>query len=199
SRCRRRTPHRPRSAPAAARRGTRASARGRRRSAPRPPPGGRMRGRPGWRPAWHGCTPCAGTTAKANPGRRRDARRKRAPTLRPPMQPPSAAIAAALERTFGFTALRPLQREAIEAALAGRDALVVLPTGGGKSLCYQLPPLVTGRMTVVVSPLIALMQDQVDGLRLQGYPAAAVHSNLDGDARAELRERAASGDLKLLF
>ncbi|HLU38767.1 MAG TPA: DNA helicase RecQ [Planctomycetota bacterium] len=115
------------------------------------------------------------------------------------MQPPSAAIAAALERTFGFTALRPLQREAIEAALAGRDALVVLPTGGGKSLCYQLPPLVTGRMTVVVSPLIALMQDQVDGLRLQGYPAAAVHSNLDGDARAELRERAASGDLKLLF
>src|SRR5262249_18919867 len=97
--------------------------------------------------------------------------------------PPShdAAIAAAMERTFGITSLRPLQRDAIDAALAMRDALVVLPTGGGKSLCYQIPPLVTGKLTVVVSPLIALMQDQVDGLRLLGYPAAAVHSNLDAD------------------
>ena len=94
------------------------------------------------------------------------------------------AVATALERWFGFGALRPLQREAIDAALAGKDALVVLPTGGGKSLCYQLPPLVSDRLTVVVSPLIALMQDQVAGLRLHGIPAAAAHSNLAADARA---------------
>ena len=62
--------------------------------------------------------------------------------------------------------------DAINATLAGRDSLVVLPTGGGKSLCYQVPPLVTGRLTLVVSPLIALMKDQVDGLRVNGYPAS---------------------------
>ncbi len=104
-----------------------------------------------------------------------------------------------LKRWFGFSALRPLQKEAIDAALDGRDALVVLPTGGGKSLCYQLPPLVTGGLTVVVSPLIALMQDQVDGLRLHGVPAAAAHSNLDADGRRELRELSESGELRLLF
>ena len=104
-----------------------------------------------------------------------------------------------LERWFGFSELRPLQKEAIDAALDGRDALVVLPTGGGKSLCYQLPPLVLGRLTVVVSPLIALMQDQVDGLRLNGVPAAAAHSNLDADGRRQLRELSESGELRLLF
>ncbi len=115
-----------------------------------------------------------------------------------PQQPPGA-LDAALERYFGFTSLRPLQREAIDAALAGRDSLVVLPTGGGKSLCYQLPPLINGKLTVVVSPLIALMQDQVDGLRLQGYPAAALHSNLDAGARADMQKLAVSGDMKLLL
>ncbi|MCE9635422.1 MAG: DNA helicase RecQ [Planctomycetes bacterium] len=108
-------------------------------------------------------------------------------------------LESALERTFGFTTLRPLQREAIDAAIAGRDALVVLPTGGGKSLCYQLPPLVTGRLTVVVSPLIALMQDQVDGLRLAGVPAGAMHSNSTARDRAEVQRLAASRGLRLLF
>ena len=108
-------------------------------------------------------------------------------------------IADALQRWFGFDALRPLQREAIDAALDGRDALVVLPTGGGKSLCYQLPALVQDRLVVVVSPLIALMQDQVDGLKLLGVPAAAVHGNLSADARAELRRLADDGSLRLLF
>ncbi|MFK7741451.1 MAG: DNA helicase RecQ [Planctomycetota bacterium] len=104
-----------------------------------------------------------------------------------------------LEKWFGFSSLRPLQKEAIDAALDQRDALVVLPTGGGKSLCYQLPPLVLDKLTVVVSPLIALMQDQVDGLRLNGVPAAAAHSNLDANERRELREACDDGSLRLLF
>ena len=69
--------------------------------------------------------------------------------------------------------MRPLQSEAIQAGLERRDSLVVMPTGGGKSLCYQVPPAVARRTDVVVSPLIALMKDQVDALRLSGYPAAA--------------------------
>ncbi|TVQ31932.1 MAG: DNA helicase RecQ [Phycisphaeraceae bacterium] len=100
---------------------------------------------------------------------------------------------------WGFDELRPLQRQAIDAALEGRDALVVLPTGGGKSLCYQVPPLVTGRLCVVVSPLIALMKDQVDGLRLAGYAAGAVHSNMSGAERMELRRQVESGELRLLL
>lgn len=108
-------------------------------------------------------------------------------------------IMDAVRRHWGFGELRPLQAEAIDAAVEGRDALVVLPTGGGKSLCYQVPPLVTGRMSIVVSPLIALMKDQVDGLRLAGYPAGAVHSHLSGQERAELRAQVASGDLRLLL
>jgi ATP-dependent DNA helicase RecQ len=116
-----------------------------------------------------------------------------------PADPQTAAIHAVLERTFGLPTLRPLQREAIDAALASRDALVVLPTGGGKSLCYQLPPLLTGKLTVVVSPLIALMQDQQDGLRLLGYPAAAVHSNQTAGERTELQRRCADGELRLLM
>ncbi|MCR9246321.1 MAG: DNA helicase RecQ [bacterium] len=110
-----------------------------------------------------------------------------------------AAIREHLERWFGFSELRPNQRAAIDAALDGEDALVVMPTGGGKSLCYQLPALVTDRLTLVVSPLIALMQDQVDGLRLNGVPAAASHANLDSKGRAELQRLMNSGELRLLF
>src|SRR3954453_9591503 len=75
---------------------------------------------------------------------------------------------AALSSYFGFEAFRPGQREAVEAALAGRDVLVVMPTGSGKSLCYQLPALMREDLTIVVSPLVALMQDQVDALRARG-------------------------------
>jgi ATP-dependent DNA helicase RecQ len=76
---------------------------------------------------------------------------------------PHNSITDVIRRYWGFDTLRPLQREAIEAALAGRDSLVVLPTGGGKSLCYQVPPAVDGGTDLVVSPLISLMKDQVDG------------------------------------
>ena len=75
-----------------------------------------------------------------------------------------AALRAAVARAFGITELRPFQEEAIRASLAGRDLLLVLPTGGGKSLCFQAPALVRAGLTLVVSPLIALMKDQVDKL-----------------------------------
>ncbi len=100
---------------------------------------------------------------------------------------------------WGFTELRPLQEEAIRASLAGRDSVVVLPTGGGKSLCYQVPPLLTARTDIVVSPLISLMKDQVDGLRACGYPAAAVHSGLAGYERDQVRSDVEVGRLRLLF
>jgi len=84
---------------------------------------------------------------------------------------PAAPILEAVRRYWGFERLRPLQEQAILAGIERRDSLVVMPTGGGKSLCYQAPPIVANRTDVVVSPLIALMKDQVDGLRECGYPA----------------------------
>jgi len=106
---------------------------------------------------------------------------------------------AVLRRYWGFSELRPLQAEAIRAGIEGRDSLVVLPTGGGKSLCYQVPPVVAGRTDVVVSPLISLMKDQVDALRTSGYPAAAVHSNIDAAERRRVEAAFAKGELRLLF
>src|SRR5436305_5499174 len=88
-----------------------------------------------------------------------------------------------LERTlherFGLEHFRPGQREVIEQVLAGRDVLCVMPTGGGKSLCYQLPALVLPGVTLVISPLIALMKDQVDVLTVRGVPATLINSTLD--------------------
>ena len=112
---------------------------------------------------------------------------------------PESQVSDVIRRYWGFDSLRPLQREAIEAALAGRDSLVVLPTGGGKSLCYQVPPAVDGATDIVVSPLISLMKDQVDGLLESGYPAAAVHSGMSNDERREVERRAAAGEYRLLF
>jgi ATP-dependent DNA helicase RecQ len=104
-----------------------------------------------------------------------------------------------LQRFWGFDTLRPLQFDAIRAGVTQRDSLVVLPTGGGKSLCYQVPPLVSAKLTVVVSPLISLMKDQVDGLRLANYPAAAIHSGVDSSEIAQIRRDALEGRLALLF
>ncbi len=108
-------------------------------------------------------------------------------------------VADVLRRWWGFETLRPLQAEAIDTALAGRDSLVVMPTGGGKSLCYQLPPLVGDTTDVVISPLVALMKDQVDALEAIGYPAAALHSGLSQEERAAIRDRLVAGELRLLF
>jgi ATP-dependent DNA helicase RecQ len=107
----------------------------------------------------------------------------------------------ALRDHFGFPAFRPGQREACEAALAGRDVLVVMPTGSGKSLCYQLPALLRDDLTIVVSPLVSLMQDQVDALGARGLGAGAalVNAQQDAGANAAAIERAAAGGLRLLY
>jgi ATP-dependent DNA helicase RecQ len=100
---------------------------------------------------------------------------------------------------FGFTAFRPGQREIIAAVLAGRDTVAVMPTGSGKSLCYQLPALIGGGVTVVVSPLIALMKDQVDGLSARGIPAAFVNSTQTHSEQTERLLQVRSGALRLLY
>ncbi|MGC1321033.1 MAG: DNA helicase RecQ [Candidatus Udaeobacter sp.] len=87
----------------------------------------------------------------------------------------------ALKKHFGYDQFRPLQREIIEDALAGRDVFVLMPTGAGKSLCFQLPALMRDGLTIVVSPLIALMKDQVDALQTSGIPATYLNSTLDRD------------------
>ncbi|MFN5943711.1 MAG: DNA helicase RecQ [Phycisphaerae bacterium] len=108
-------------------------------------------------------------------------------------------VLAVLQRYWGYDTLRPLQDAAIAAGLAKRDSLVVMPTGGGKSLCYQVPAALANGLSVVVSPLISLMKDQVDGLRLSGYPAGALHSGVSPEEASEVRAQVASGELKLLY
>lgn len=106
---------------------------------------------------------------------------------------------AAIRKHWGFTSLRPLQEQAIGAALAGRDSLVVLPTGGGKSLCYQAPAIIRDGLTVVVSPLIALMKDQVDALTRIGVPAARLDSTLTTHESATARDSIRRGAIRLVF
>jgi ATP-dependent DNA helicase RecQ len=114
-------------------------------------------------------------------------------------EPALDRIIATLRRFWGYHTLRPLQAEAIRAALDKRDSLVVMPTGGGKSLCYQVPPAVAGRTDIVISPLIALMKDQVDALRACGYAAVALHSGMEiAELRVAEREIAA-GNHHLIF
>jgi len=111
----------------------------------------------------------------------------------------SRSLLATLKQTFGYDSFRPLQQEIITDALAGRDVFALLPTGGGKSLCFQLPALLREGLTVVVSPLIALMKDQVDALTATGVPATFLNSTLDGDeARARFRGLH-RGEFRLLY
>jgi ATP-dependent DNA helicase RecQ len=105
----------------------------------------------------------------------------------------------ALTDRFGLTAFRPGQRHVVDALLAGRSALAVFPTGGGKSLCYQLPALMLDGVTVVVSPLIALMKDQIDFLARHGAQAARLDSSLDAVEARAVSERMRAGSLKLLY
>lgn len=106
---------------------------------------------------------------------------------------------AILKSVFGYDDFRPGQWEVIEAALAGRDVFAVMPTGSGKSMCYQLPALVAGGLTLVVSPLIALMRDQVGQLTRAGVAAASLNSMNSESEAAEAWDRLNAGDLRLLF
>ncbi|HEX9501067.1 MAG TPA: DNA helicase RecQ [Thermoanaerobaculia bacterium] len=112
---------------------------------------------------------------------------------------PDPRVLDVLRRTWGYESLRPLQERAIDAALARRDSLVVMPTGGGKSLCYQLPPLLTGELTVVVSPLISLMKDQVDTLRELDIDARQINSTTTEVEKREMVRAAREKRLRLLF
>jgi ATP-dependent DNA helicase RecQ len=104
-----------------------------------------------------------------------------------------------LAARFGFDSFRPGQERVVDALLAGRSALAVFPTGVGKSLCYQLPALLLDGMTIVVSPLIALMKDQIDFLERSGIAAARLDSSLDAGAQREIFARLRAGELKLLY
>src|SRR5947209_8706309 len=112
---------------------------------------------------------------------------------------PGRSLEQALHQRFGLQAFRPGQREAALAVLEGRDLVAVMPTGSGKSLCFQLPSLLLDGTTVVVSPLIALMKDQVDGLRARGIAAAALHSGLGAAERAAVEAGLGAGRLRLVY
>ncbi|WP_298442978.1 DNA helicase RecQ [uncultured Ferrimonas sp.] len=107
--------------------------------------------------------------------------------------------ATLLQQIYGYRDFRPGQRDVIERALAGQDSLVIMPTGGGKSLCYQLPALMLPGLTIVISPLISLMKDQVDALRQSGVAAAALNSSLDREQVSQLFAAIHQGEIKLLY
>ncbi len=113
--------------------------------------------------------------------------------------PATLTPAQILKQFFGYDRFRPLQAEAIGAAVSGRDVLLLMPTGGGKSVCYQVPALALPGLTVVVSPLIALMKDQVDALLSNGIPAAYINSSLAPAERTQVDQLCREGKMKLLY
>ena len=115
------------------------------------------------------------------------------------MTGPGESIHSLLSTHFGFDSFLPLQEEIVTHVLSGRDGLVLMPTGGGKSLCYQLPALAMDGVTIVVSPLIALMKDQVDGLKANGVPAEFLNSSLTPAEAGRVRAQAVRGALKVLY
>jgi len=112
---------------------------------------------------------------------------------------PATTSRQILKDVFGFDGFRPGQERAMEAVLGGRNVLCVMPTGSGKSLCFQVPALVLGGLTIVVSPLVALMQDQVEALRLAGVSADTINSSREREDNVAAWRRAASGQTRLLY
>ncbi len=119
----------------------------------------------------------------------------------PPLHDPRdlAAARERLQEVFGYDEFLPGQAQVVASVLSGRDTLAVLPTGGGKSVCFQLPALCLDGLTLVVSPLLALMKDQVDALSLNGVAAAAINSTVPPEEQADILRRAAEGELRLLY
>jgi ATP-dependent DNA helicase RecQ len=115
------------------------------------------------------------------------------------LKPDSQNLLPLLKQYFGFTSFRPLQEEIIRDSLAGKDVFALLPTGGGKSLCFQLPALARDGLTVVVSPLIALMKDQVDALQAAGVAATFLNSSLNADESRNRLRGLHNGEFKLLY
>src|SRR5437773_7748439 len=111
----------------------------------------------------------------------------------------SSSLLPLLKQSFGFDSFRPLQEEIINDALAGRDVFALLPTGGGKSLCFQLPALARDGLTVVVSPLISLMKDQVDALQASGIPATYLNSTLDRHGAVARWRGLHRGEYRMLY
>ena len=112
---------------------------------------------------------------------------------------PGIDLLTPLRRYWGYSSFRPLQERIVQSLLAGRDTCVVMPTGGGKSLCYQLPAVVSERTTVVISPLIALMQDQAAQLSQMGIPAAVLNSAVTNDQQSRIMRKAREGAFRLLY
>lgn len=104
-----------------------------------------------------------------------------------------------LKNIFGYDEFRPLQKEIIDRTLAGRDSLVLMPTGGGKSMCYQIPALIFNGITIVVSPLISLMKDQVQSLRGNGIKADYFNSSISAEEETQVIDRATKGEIQLLY
>ena len=104
-----------------------------------------------------------------------------------------------LKEYFGYDSFRPLQEKIIASVFEGRDNLVIMPTGGGKSICFQLPALLLPEITLVISPLIALMKDQVDGLTANGIPAAFLNSSQSEIQQQDIFKRIEKQELKLLY
>src|SRR5688572_1251834 len=113
--------------------------------------------------------------------------------------PSLADSLTSLHEHFGFAGFREGQREVVGAILEGKDAVVVMPTGSGKSLCYQLPAMMMTGATVVVSPLIALMKDQVDALQARGLPATFINSSIDSTEQNTRINGLRRGDFKLVY
>jgi ATP-dependent DNA helicase RecQ len=111
----------------------------------------------------------------------------------------SANLLAPLHRYWGYDSFRPLQERIVRSLVSGRDVCVVMPTGGGKSLCYQLPALISQQTVIVVSPLIALMQDQAQQLAQMGIPASVLNSTLSAEEQSRRMLRATAGDFRLLY